>query len=275
MAKAAAGGDPEREKALIAAGNTAIAQAEAAQRDRQQAAEDELQPYLRPGGAKSLNDIPASLRSRLDPKTLTNVENHFASGGEYAKVNDPVAQTYLSDMAANNPKAFANEDMTKWTGKLTDGTYSSMLALQRSARKGTGDFAIKALSINDLMRGASAVLVRNGLDLKKDKDQIGQLQQVMLDWGEQFIDQHKRRPNPQEINQALDGYLLEGTRDGGLWGKKVRVFQAAGAKTFTLSIPGEDERRIKADFQASKGREPSRTELVTIYRALHAAGKLD
>jgi hypothetical protein len=53
------------------------------------------------------------------------------------------------------------------------------------------------------------------------------------------------------------------------------VFQAGGAKTFTLSIPGEAERRIKADFQQSKGREPSRQEMVTIYRALHAAGKLD
>lgn len=275
MAKAASGGDPEREKALLVAGNTALSQLKQAQAEREAAADDALQPYLRPGGARSIQDIPASLRAQLSPQKLTSLENHFAEGGEFAKKSDPTVQAYLSAMAANDPKAFAREDMVKWAGKLSSDTYSSMLTLQRAARSGKGDFEVKALAINDLMRGASGVLVRNGLDPKKDKEEIGQLQQVMLDWGEQFISQHKRRPNPQEINTALDGYLLQGTTEGGLWGKKIRVFQAAGVKTFTLSIPGEAERRIKADFRQSKGREPTRQETVTIYRALHAAGKLD
>jgi hypothetical protein len=275
MAKAASGGDPEREKALINAGMAGVSQLEAAKRDRENAADEQLQQYLRPGGARTLQDIPASLRAQLAPEKLTSLENHFAEGGEFAKKSDPTTQAYLSAMAATDPVAFAKEDMVKWAGKLSSGTYSSMLSLQRSARAGKGDFEVKALTINDLMRGATGVLVRNGLDPKKDKDQIGQLQQVMLDWGEQFVSQHKRRPSPTEINTALDGYLLQGTTEGGLWGRKVRVFQAGGAKTFTLSIPGEAERRIKADFQQSKGREPSRQEMVTIYRALHAAGKLD
>jgi hypothetical protein len=275
-ARAAGAGDPDQIRANEAVARARYSEWSQARVAREQQADDLLQPYLHgPNKVGSVDAIPNAIMASLSPQKRGAVYDHFAQGGEFAKTNDVLAQTYLSEMMVENPKAFASEDLTKYASKLTDGTYGAMLAAQRDARRGTGQFSVRQLTTQDVMRDAKNILLRNGMDPKKDKDAVGKLQQVMLDWGTSFVEDHKRRPTQTEINAALDGYLLKGREGGERFGRHMRVFEAGGARSFVLTIPPESEKRLKTDFLAAKGREPTRQELVTLYRGLHAAGKID
>jgi len=76
-AREAAGGDPYREAAYVAAVDARFADLRQEQADREATAWDEAQPYLQDEGVRSIEQLPSDLRRRLSPQHVTSLQNTF------------------------------------------------------------------------------------------------------------------------------------------------------------------------------------------------------
>jgi hypothetical protein len=200
-----------------------------------------------------------------------------------------VALAYLYNQVARDPKGFADEDMTKWAGKLTEGQYTSLLTLQTQARTSSGHFAEKQQSVQQIMNGSQALLRSAGLDPSLVKDprlkttvsgRVAALQSRMLQWADGFETQNKRLPNYKELRDQMDAFLLEGTEttDPGAWfggTRKVLAFEHVPGRRFEYDIPPKVRRDITDTLRASLHREPTFNEISLAYRRLHAQGLAD
>jgi len=280
QARAASAGDPQLFQAMVSAGDARIAAAGESIRQHSQAAVAAVQPYLQDPKVRSVASIPPQVWNALPETTQTELMKHFAEGGDFPKTPDPVALAYLHNEMVTNPQGFADEDLTKWAGKLDKGSYSKMLSDQDEARKGSAKFRVKQDTVAQIMGSSQQMLVAAGLDPtnKANAPKIAQLQTRMTAWADQFENANRRPPNPKEIRDQMDGLLLQGSETQmapgqGLFGSKGKyVFEHVPGRPFSYYIPDKVRSDLTQQYVQKYGHQPSDVVLGQLWRAGHAAG---
>jgi hypothetical protein len=219
------------------------------------------------------SSFPPSLLASLSPEKYRSTMDAVASNGQFAKTDDPTAVAYLHNEMVNDPENFAKEDMTKWIGKITSGTFSSMLGTQDQARRGDGAFADKQQTVKQVMESATDALQAAGLDprVKANAAPIAQLQTQMVQWSAKYQTENGKAPQPKDIRDHLDGLLLNvtATAPGGLFGsttQHLHAFQLTGQPSVTYDIPAPAQTAIQNAWNAKGNKGPvPRDRLVQYY----------
>lgn len=286
----AAGGDPHRQALFRGVVDDVYGRKKREDADREQAASDAVQPYLRPGsGVTSWTQIPASVWNRLSPQAQTSVQEHFERARESGPSDMGVKAT-LYDMMATNPKAFAEANlMTQYGGQLSGGDLEGFMRLQLQYReaqtpgatRGAATKPYTAPGMEDTNRVVNLVMPRK---LKTEQQSMFKVavfesvQQVIAAGGKPTEQDILQMANRMAVEVAVDTNhdgkpdgkrpLFEfGTRPD----KKGEYVRAYGYD----EIPRATRDQVVRALTARLGRAPNKGEVVNGYRTLAAAGVLN
>jgi len=278
-ARVAAAGDPIRYQAFLSQGLAVLGRQEAVKTERERKAWDDVQPFLLEGStARSINEIPASIRRGLSPTQLTQLDRFFVSRAKEdaagkARVTDPAKLLYLSDLFASSPAAFAKLDPSTYVNSLTPGDFEQVLGWRREAISGAGTSKERSdsqLSIEAANRAASRVLPK---DVKGDAKALF-FRQLMATGAE-----HRRLsgkpPSDEDWLRFADTLLLDvKIRDAGFLGgdKPARRFEVPTGARFNYDVPDKAEKELRDSFRRREGRDPNPRELGELWRRARARG---
>ncbi|NIF51402.1 transglycosylase SLT domain-containing protein [Burkholderia sp. Ax-1724] len=210
-----------------------------------------------------------------------------------AKNSDPpvnyaaLATIYrLKGEAANDPTAFANEDLSKYFDTLPHSFTEQLINLQASATGRAQRDETKAMNLEHAMAIARAPLMAAGVHIPTAKDSPDKVQDYNTFTGrmsqalDDFYSANKRAPNDSELRDLTNGLLQQGVdtskSSGHLWWSgpaPARAFQADPGN-FQVPAPSAERDKIVAAFQqAHPGQTPSDTLINQIYTQSQLVGK--
>lgn len=261
-------GDPEAALAFENAARGQVGNLSAARSQRETEADRQIDlMFASKTPPTSVDQIPPGLLASASPGKQQSTYSALSGQGQYAKVDDPATIAMIHDQMVNNPTGFASANLLQYIGKLTQGSFTSLLSTQDEARRGTGAFADKQLTVKQVMDGSSEALRAAGLDPKKDAAKIAQLQTQMLGWANTYQQQNGKPPQAADIIKQRDALLLQGTAAGpGLPTQKLHVFELTG-QNFQYDIPQPVLRTLQAAYTRRGGKGPiPRAMAVQYYR---------
>lgn len=201
-----------------------------------------------------------------------------------AKNNDPpVTQSALTTLyrlkgeAANDPTAFANEDLTQYFGTMPHSFTEQLINLQAASSGRAQRDEAKALNLEHAMAVARPMLIASRVRIPTAKDTPDKAQDYNTFTGrmsnslEQFYGANKRAPNDAETRGMVTSLLQQGvdtSKSAHFWSSApapARAFQT-DPSNFQLPAPDAERPKIVAAWQAQHpGQTPTDTQINRIY----------
>ncbi len=272
-ARALGGGDRQAADAFEAAyvGNWERRQQE--KRDQESRAWDAVQPYLQPdSNVTSWTQIPSGVWAGLSPQSQTTIKSSFAAGGR-ERSTDQRTYADVYAMAAADPEAFKQADLTALLPRLSASDFQEVVKLQLGMRRGEGKAEDRRTSLETTNRVA-ALTMPNGL---KPEDEAVFKASLFRTVGD--LERTGGKPlQEQQVMDLANRLAVEVATGRGLFGAGKRPLYEYGVRGDRAvgydDIPEPKRDRIVRDFRAKHGRVPSKGEVVEAYRTLAASGVL-
>lgn len=233
-----------------------VALRERAQKD---AADKAWGIYARSG---SLGKVPASVLAAMDGKDLEAIRRTARADAEgKTRKTDPSIYYALTMAAAMDPN-FKNEDLRRYSDKLSPSDFKHFVDMQGKAAK-PGEIEQVATANQQ----KEAIVKALGLE----KQDVGVFHQV-ADKALFAAQAEKGRNLTQEERQkVLDRLVLQGTTPGSVWGtNKTRAFQAqAEGRPFTPVWDDTQKRQATAALQRQGVKNPTAQQVDAVLRATY------
>lgn len=266
----AAGDDPQRQARFRAAADEVYGRRRREEADREQAASDAVQPYLRPGaGIASWSQIPAGVWGALSEQQKTQIQNSFAAAAKAAagaeRETDMVEYTRLRGLASTGPKTFLALDPLDYINSLSDSDYKTMLGIRADILKGNPAAKTEQLTVSRAMGVAARNLKAVGLTEQEDPREFAQFQGKLMraadDW---------RAANGGKVpdDNVLLGLTRELLRNVAVGNKSMRAYEVPAAASTTVStwVPKDAAAFIRKAYAAKGKPPPTPQQLSSGYR---------
>lgn len=233
-----------------------------------------------------LSAVPLELKIAAGREAVSGFMEFEAKAGD-VKTN-PVAYSNLSTMAATNPDAFKQIDLTapeiinslsREDWKSMANKKSSILGDERKARE---EALVLTTAFSQASNQLEAVGItttgKEGKEREETAKRIAQFQNALASQMDEFKRAHNKAPNQMEIQSMVNRLLLPVVikEPGKLWGTNDReAFLFEGGMRSDKStidvvvkvsdIPIDLRRGIALDLERDLGRKPSDEEIVDRY----------
>lgn len=220
----------------------------------------------------SIEQIPASIRSRMSSRARMQIEDEIARNNEPAPIeaNGDAAIT-LKVLAARDEEAFKAVDLRQFRSQLTPGEFQSLAVDQARMRAKPADAPTTANVRAEIDRtitfyGGDIGLGKNVTDRKNEDGRrvYGRIQDSMRAYLERATEGGKRKPTDDDLKAAFDHATMEViVRDRG--DQVVRRYEIDGPARLGIRVPNDVKARIEQSFARERRRLPRPEETVEIY----------
>ncbi len=233
-----------------------------------------------------LSAVPLELKIAAGREAVSGFMEFEAKAGDVK--TDPVAFSSLSTMAATNPDAFKQIDMTapeiinslsREDWKAMSNKKSSILGDERKAREEALVLTTAFSQASDQLAAVGITTTgKEGTERDETAKRIAQFQNALASQMDEFKRAKGQAPNQMEIQSMVNRLLLPVVikEPGRLWGTNDRdAFLFEGgmrSDTSTIDvvvkysdIPLDLRRGISLDLERDLGRKPSEEEIVQRY----------
>jgi len=174
--------------------------------NERQAVQQDAFGMIESGG--SIDDLPLSVRQgigREQMSALRSYQNVIASGQK--PVTDQRTYVELSDMAANDPDAFMQQDPMIWRWKLDNADFEFFVKKRSDILAGrrTPTEAVSGPTVSSIRSASSSALQAAGID---GNDEVAAFETDMLRWSDAFTATEGRKPTPLEMNDRINQRLV-------------------------------------------------------------------
>ncbi len=220
----------------------------------------------------SIEQIPASIRSRMSSRARMQIEDEIARNTKPKEVeaNGDAAIT-LKVLAARDEEAFKALDLRQFRSQLTPGEFQSLAVDQARMRAKPADAPTTANVRAEIDRtitfyGGDIGLGKNVTDRKNEDGRrtYGRIQDSMRAYLERATEGGKRKPTDDDLKAAFDHATMEViVRDRG--DQVVRRYEIDGPARLGIRVPNDVKARIEQSFARERRRLPRPEETVEIY----------
>lgn len=259
IAKALAGGDPDRVKTFVGQVTSDYEMTDRVQREAEQARVEQVWTYAEK--ATSESQIPQDLWQAITPEHRDAFRSHIKSNasGVHA-VTDPAVYANLAGLYATDPNAFVRVDPLTFVDSLSPSDFQTVVGWRTQALQAGAPKAQERLSITTAMSVSARLLGSAGV--KGDKE-IGKFQGALMLQMRAYEQAHGNPASEADVMQMARMLLREGSdKPGGR--NVVRAYQVNGA--FYDRIPDTAERQITQSLSVRLKRAPTHAEVMDYYR---------
>lgn len=178
-------------------------------------------------------------------------ENQKAYRGWIGKILDQQKTPEAIEEIVNHD--FANEPMP-WAQR------KQLMDFQTKVFKGT----LADPGLGQTLQVLSPMMQNAGIDKKKDSEGYAQFTGALHLLREQFIQDNGKKPGPDDIRTMGAGLLREQSYPGSVLGI---IPWSRSESVYRLPVPERDRNEITNRFKADQSREPTETEVQSIYAA--------
>jgi hypothetical protein len=197
-------------------------------------------------------DIPASIVTRMDPQDGIQIKNYFASGSKGDVRTDTERWYELKQLQGENPKAFAEVDLLKFRGALSETDFQqfadAQVKINEDIRNGYGvqtdnamvDSALRGMGIKTTAKAGERDLERASKFRYQFDQEISALQK-----------ETGRKASEDEKGSVIDRLTLEVVTKRGFFSDTTRrVFEIQPDEQIEeVVIPKDERKRIVAALQ--------------------------
>ena len=170
--------------------------------------------FIESGG--KVDDIPFADRVNLGQETVSSLRTYQDKKASGDKIEtDDVAFIRLTEMAQDEPQAFAKLDPLQYRSLLNDADYKSFVKKRTDIREGVDPD--KQLSASSLRSAASTALVGAGIGKGREK-QKASFERELIKWASAFTAESGKQPTPIEIDERINQMLTPIVIDTVGWG---------------------------------------------------------
>lgn len=230
-------------------------------------------------GAKSVDQLLATPEGKQAWAQATP-EVQMALQRALAKPQDvPMTQAgmnlyyQLKGQAANDPNAFAQQNLAAVYGQMPNHQVLDLINLQTQIGKKDAALAEKSLAwqrtkgdVDDMLKpmGLGKSAKPNTDEAKTTEVFYGKLQDAV----EAYHDQNKKYPDAVATRKIASGLLTQGTQGEDhwwSWGNKTTAFQSPDLSQFKATVPDDQKPALRQSFFNVYGRQPTDAELADAY----------
>lgn len=220
----------------------------------------------------SIEQIPASIRSRMSARARMQIEDEIARNNKPKEIeaNGDAAIT-LKVLAARDEETFKAIDLRQYRSQLTPGEFASLATDQAKMRATPADAPTTANVRAEIDRtitfyGGDIGLGKNVTDRKNEDGRrtYGRIQDSMRAYLERATEGGKRKPTDDDLKAAFDHATMEVIlRDQG--DRVVRRYEVDGPARMGIRVPNDVKARIEQSFARERRRLPRPEETIQIY----------
>lgn len=236
-------------------------------------------------GAKSIDQLLSTPEGKqawaqATPEVQMALQRSLAKPQDVPMTREGLNLYYqLKGQAANDPNAFAQQDLSNVYGQMPMHQVLDLINLQTQIGKKDSALAEKSLAwsrtkgdVDDMLKplGLGNAAKAGTDEAKTTQVFYGKLQDAV----EAYHDQNKKYPDTTATRKIASSLLTQGTQGEDhwySWGNKTTAFQSPDLSQFKATVPDDQKPALQQSFFNVYKRQPTDAELADLYTKFQLA----